>query len=128
MNMKINLNIIKIVLFLSFFKSVLYAGAYTDKCVRAGCGGCKLLLPLVKITAKKIDKKHLMLEKNIKSFYKDKILKPNLKEINKIQEGITKSIARINTMEHEANIDSKKLIWLLKKNKEFYTLPIGVSR
>jgi hypothetical protein len=30
-------------------------------------------------------------------------------------------------MEHEANVDSKKLIFLLRKNKELYTLPVGAN-
>ena len=126
--MKINLNIIKILVIFSLVISGLNA-KYTwilDICNLAGCPGCTATLrPKVKSASKSIDKKHKKLEKNIAKKYKKDILNANIKKIHKIQVGITKSVARINAMEQKANMDSKKLIFLLRKNKDLYSLPPG---
>ena len=125
--MKINLNIIKV--FLTCFLlgngvSVTHLWG-VDLCIAGGCLGCKPILPNIKKTAKNINDEHKELERDISKKYRDEILDDNIKKIHKIQVGITKSVARINAMEHEANVDSKKLIFLLRKNKDLYTLPMG---
>jgi len=122
--MKINLNIIKV---FSFFLIVTSAPAVwlIDKCQIVECAGCRDIKDDIEKVAENIDDKHKDLEENIAEKYKKYILKANIKKINKIQVGITKSVARINAMEYEANIDSEKLIFLLRKNKDLYSLPPG---
>ena len=125
--MKINLNIIKV--FLTCFLlgngvSVTHLWGI-DLCMAGGCLGCSPILTNIVTTADDIDDEHDDLEDDISEKYKDDILEDNIIKIDKIQVGITKSVARINAMEHEANVDSKKLIFLLRKNKDLYTLPMG---
>lgn len=127
--MKINLNIIK-VLFVSFLVTSGLRADYTwitDPCILVGCDGCDEIKDDIIEAADTIDEDSHRdeLEKPISEKYNDEILDDNIKKIHKIQVGITKSVARINAMEHEANMDSKKLIFLLRKNKDLYTLPLG---
>ena len=129
--MKINSNIIKIFI-VSFFLGTTTTQAYTwvvDMCQPFGCKGCGYgtnndVRKKVEDAAEDIDDWFEDLEEHIADVYKKQILKPNLKKIKIIQMGITKSVARIRAMEHEANIDSKHLIFVLRKNKELYTLPV----
>ena len=122
--MKINLNIIKVFL---FFLVVTSAPAVwlPDRCQAVDCAGCKEIKDDIEDAAENIYDKYIDLEDNIAEKYEKYILNANIKKIDKIQVGITKSVARINAMEHEANMDSKKLIFLLRKNKDLYTLPLG---
>ena len=127
--MKINLNIIKISAVFFLMLSGLHA-EYTwlsDECEKGGCPGCIAIQGIIIAAAINIDGNHDSLERKIAKKYKKDILKSNLKKIDAIQEGITKSVARIRTMAHEADLDSEKLIFLLRKNKELYTLPIGAN-
>jgi len=126
--MKLNLNIIKFILLVTFLTENIFAvPTWTDECIIGGCSGCKSIETQIKMSANNIDKRHVTLEKKIAKKYKKDILEANIYKINKLQKGLTKSIARINAMEYQANIDSKKLIFLLKKNKELYTVPIGLK-
>ena len=122
--MKINLNIIKV---FSFFLIVTSAPAVwlIDKCQIVYCAGCRDIKSDIEDAAEAIDDRHELLEENIAEKYQNDIIDANIKKIHKIQVGITKSVARINAMEHEANIDSEKLIFLLRKNKDLYSLPPG---
>jgi len=98
---------------------------WLDLCQTAGCQGCSNIEDDIKNAAKAIDNNHTAMEKAIKKKYIKDILKPNLKVIDKIQEGITKSVARIAAMEHQANIDTRELNFILQQNKKLYTLPAG---
>jgi len=125
--MKINSNIIKIFI-VSLFVGNTTTQAYTwvtDMCQPFGCKGCSDIKDDIENAAQEIDDRFEDLEQKIAKAYKKQILKPNLKKIKIIQMGITKSVARIRAMEHEANMDSKHLIFLLRKNKELYTLPVA---
>ena len=125
--MKINSNIIKIFI-VSLFVGNTTTQAYTwvtDMCQPFGCKGCRDIKDDIENAAQEIDDRFEELEQKIAKAYKKQILKPNLKKIKIIQMGITKSVARIRAMEHEANMDSKHLIFLLRKNKELYTLPVA---
>jgi len=124
MNMKINSNIIKILFLVFFMGDRLQAWSALDDCQEVGCLGCTFLKPLIKRAAKVIDKRHAKLEERIAKQYEDEIINANIKKIHTIQNGITKSVARIKALEHEANMDSKHLIFLLRKNKELYTIPL----
>jgi len=128
--MKINLNIIKIFI-VSLFLSTSTLHAYTwiaDVCVGVGCKGCGTgdsgVKGKVEKAAEAIDTRHARLETEIAKKYEDEIINANIKKIHTIQNGITKSVARIKALEHEANMDSKHLIFLLRKNKELYTIPL----
>lgn len=128
--MKINLNIIKILIFSLFF-GITTIQAYTwitDQCQPFGCDGCKDIKTDIENAAEAIDERHELLEETISKKYRKVILKANIEKIDKIQTGITKSVARIRAMEHQANIDSKNLIFLLRKNKDLYTLPMGLNK
>ena len=126
--MKINLNIIKIwivtFLVISGLPKIAYSFSWQGTCLYP-CTGCLTIALRINNVANNIDNEHDDLEDAIAEKYKKDILKANIKLIDEIQVGITKSVARINAMEHEANIDSKKLIFLLRKNKDLYTLPQG---
>ena len=126
MNMKINLNIIKILFLVFFMGNRLHAldTWITDICQKNGCKGCATLILPIKTAAIAIDQRHARLETEIATKYEEEIINANIKKIHTIQNGITKSVARIKALEHEANIDSKHLIFLLRKNKELYTIPL----
>ena len=119
--MKINLNIIKILILAVGIVTNGYA--WIDYCPT--CTGCQNIKDDIKDAAKDIDDAHEEMEKAIKKKYQKDILDDNIAIIDTIQEGITKSVARITAMEHQANIDSKELIFVLKQNKKLYTLPAG---
>jgi len=125
--MKINLNIIKIILTsLLLSTSIVYA-SYTwmaDVCQVAGCEGCAEIKQTIIDAASEIDKRHKKLEKNVKKEYKKKVL-PKLKKITKIQHKMTHSVAHIAVLEQEANLDDKKLLFLLKQNQRFNTIGLG---
>ena len=126
--MKINLNIIKTLLLFPLVSGLRADYTWiTDPCMLANCKGCSDIKDDIIDAADSIDERHEELEEGIAEKYKKDILKANLKKIDTIQVGITKSVARIRAMEHEANVDSKKLIFLLRKNKELYTLPVGAN-
>ena len=125
MSMRIDLNIIKLCMIFSL--SGVYAEAvWLDLCQAAGCQGCSNIKSDIENAADKIDKQYYKeLENNVSKAYQKKILDANLAVIDKIQEGITKNVAHIRAMEHQANIDTKELNFLLQKSKELYTLPMG---
>ena len=123
--MKINSNIIKILFLVSFTGDKLHAIWLLDSCQASGCEGCSNIKQAIEDAADKIDEEHGDLEDDIKDEYIKKILKPNIHKIHIIQNGITRSVARIRAMEHEANIDSKHLIFSLRKKKELSTLPVA---
>jgi len=133
MNMKTNSSTIKVFVVLSMFSIKILYGEYSwtqDVCMDVGCKGCGTKMEKgsvrekVETAADKIDERHGRLEQEIAKKYNDEILEANINVITKIQNGITKSVARIKAMEHQANIDSKHLIFLLRKNKELYTVPL----
>ena len=123
--MKINLNIIKILLLVFSFSSVSNAGNWVGTC--GSCGGCLGIQTIIVTAATTIDNKHGQLERDIAKIYKEKIIDANIIKINKIQEGITKSVAHIRELGHAADIESKELIFILRKNKALYSLPTGVE-
>ena len=130
MNMKINLNIIKISIIFFLMLSGLHAD-YTwerDVCETAGCKGCSGIKDDIQKAAKAIDDRHEELEKKIAEIYQKDIIDANIKKIDTIQAGITKSVAHIRELEHAADIESKELIFILRKNKALYSLPVGAAQ
>lgn len=125
--MRIDLNIIKILIVSVGFATFVEAWT-TDICqvMSEHCTGCKKIKKTIEGAADRIDKQYYKeLENNVSKAYQKKILDANLAVIDKIQEGITKNVAHIRAMEHQANIDTKELNFLLQKSKELYTLPMG---
>jgi len=139
--MRIDLNIIKIILISLLLVSNVSASWYT-LCQFFNCKGCEDIEQDIKDAAQEIDdEEEEGLEKDVKKKYEEKIIiilnnppKKNQKipleekGITQIQQGITKSVARIAAMEYQANIDAKELIFLLKQNKDLYTMPQGTVK
>ena len=126
--MKTNLNIIKIFFLFFLVESALLAWNECDSCQDSGCLGCTFIKPFIESAANTIDSRHLMLEQDISDVYQNDILDTNIDIINTIQEKITKNIAHIRAMEYQADIDNKELNFLLRKNKELFTLFLGTNQ
>ena len=128
MNMKINLNIIKILFMTVVLGSTLHAYTWIiDMCQPFGCAGCRDIKGDIEDAAETIDKRHKKLEKKIAEIYQKDIIDANIIKIDTIQTGITKSVAHIRELGHAADIESKELIFILRKNKALYSLPTGVE-
>ena len=125
--MKINLNIIKILFVVLLLGNPLNA-VWLELCKVFQCDGCSDIEQDIKDAAEAIDERHEDLENNVSTKYKEVILNDNIEKIDLIEGNITQIIARINFMEKQANIDTSELIFLLRKNKELYTLPTGVGK
>jgi len=125
MYMKINLNIIKIIMIISMFITTMHAYTWVgDICEAAGCPGCESIKSKIINAADEIDKRHKKLERNVKKEYKKKVI-PKLQMITKIQHKITHSVAHISALEQEANLDDKKLLFMLKQNQRLNTIDLG---
>ena len=107
-----NLNIIKIV-FLFFL--------FTCQVVPKICPECKPVFPTVNGANQIIDLRHKALEERIKQYY-DANINLLLETIDTMQKEIAQNVVHITTLETEANIDEKKLLFLLQQNSQLNSI------
>jgi len=125
MSMRINLNIIKIIFLHTLMMSTIYSYTWVDDiCELAGCGGCTSFKQSIQEAAKEIDKTHKELERDVKNKYNEDII-TLLKEIDALQNDMAHISVHMAAMEKEANMDDKKLLFLLKKGVKINTLMDG---
>jgi len=125
--MKINLSIIRIISICILFGSSSFAEVWmppTDACQLAGCLGCKNIKKNIIQAANDIDDEHKKLEKEVKKKYEKDITGDEkvLDIIDQIQNDMAKVMVHIVALEEQANVDDKKLLFLLKKSQDLSTL------
>jgi hypothetical protein len=122
--MKISSNIIKIIVLVGIPNTLLFSDI---RGLDIPCPGCNSFYnSKIVVAANEINKRHAKLEKKVAKKYNSDII-PLLKTITKIQKEMAHVVVHIAELERQANVDDKKLLFLLRQDKELNTLGTGVK-